>query len=121
MNLHAMLVAREEAGRPLRVAMIGAGKFGSMWLAQAPRTPGVHVVGIADLKPQRARESLARVGWAPERYAASSLAEAVRHRTTHVGDDAEALIASGEVEIVIDATGDPAAGVRHALACVRHG
>jgi predicted homoserine dehydrogenase-like protein len=121
MNLHSMLLAREQAGAPLRVALLGAGKFGSMWLAQVPRTPGLHVVGIADLRPDRAREALRRVGWPEERGAAGSLAEAARRRTTFVTDDALALVAAGEVEIVVDATGDPAAGVRHALACARHG
>ena len=62
MNLWAKLKARAEAGRPVRVALIGAGKFGSMFLAQAPRTPGLHVAGIADLAPARARDALARVG-----------------------------------------------------------
>ena len=62
MNLHAQLLERAAAGRPLRVALIGAGKFGSMYLAQAKHTPGIHLVAIADLAPDRARASLARVG-----------------------------------------------------------
>ena len=49
MNLHSQLRAREEAGEPVRVGVIGAGKFAGMFLAQARRTPGVHVLGIADL------------------------------------------------------------------------
>ncbi|MGH8634746.1 MAG: flagellar biosynthesis protein FlgA, partial [Burkholderiales bacterium] len=63
MNLHALLKQREAQGNPLRVALIGAGKFGSMFLAQARRTPGIHVVAVADLAPQRTRDSLARTGW----------------------------------------------------------
>ena len=61
------------AGRPVRVGLIGAGKFGAMYLAQLPKTPGVHLVGIADLSPANARASLARVGWPVERYAAPTL------------------------------------------------
>ena len=49
MNLHRMLLQRAVAGKPLRVALIGAGKFGSMYLAQAKHTPGIHIVAIADL------------------------------------------------------------------------
>jgi predicted homoserine dehydrogenase-like protein len=115
-----MLLARAAAGKPLRVGLIGAGKFGSMYLAQAKHTPGVHVTGIADLAPDRARAALARTGWPAERCAARSLADAQRHGTTCVTDDAEALIAAPEVEIVIEATGHPAAGIRHALACCAH-
>ncbi len=121
MNLHRMLEERASAGRPLRVALIGAGKFGSMYLAQAKHTPGIHLVAVADLAPDRAKASLARVGWPAERYAARTIAEAGRGGTTCVTDDTAAVIASPEVEIVIDATGSPAAGIRHALACCRHG
>ena len=121
MNLHRMLEGRASAGRPLRVALIGAGKFGSMYLAQAKHTPGIHLVAVADLAPDRAKASLARVGWPAERYAARTIAEAGRGGTTCVTDDTAAVIASPDVEIVIDATGSPAAGIRHALACCRHG
>ncbi|HKP66658.1 MAG TPA: SAF domain-containing protein, partial [Casimicrobiaceae bacterium] len=92
-----------------------------MYLAQAKHTPGIHVVAVSDLKPERARASLARVGWQEERHAARSLADAAKHGTTFVTDDAPAVIAAAEVEIVIDATGHPAAGIRHVLACCAHG
>jgi len=121
MNLNHLLQQRASEGMPLRVALIGAGKFGSMFLAQAQRTPGIHVVAVADLDPQRARASLERVGWSADRYRARSFDEARKEGTTCVTDDAAAAIASGAVEIVIDATGSPAAGIRHALACCKHG
>ncbi|HET7731588.1 MAG TPA: Gfo/Idh/MocA family oxidoreductase [Usitatibacter sp.] len=121
MNLHRLLLERAGAGRPVRVAMIGAGKFGSMYLSQAQRTPGIHILAIADLAPDRARASLARVGWAPERYGAKSQDEAAARGTTFVTDDAMAAIAHPATEVVIDATGHPAAGIAHALACCRHG
>ena len=73
MNLHAKLLQRQAEGRPLRIGLIGAGKFGSMYLAQVPRTPGIHLVGIADLSPSNAKTNLERVGWTPERTAASSI------------------------------------------------
>ncbi|MBI3054110.1 MAG: Gfo/Idh/MocA family oxidoreductase [Betaproteobacteria bacterium] len=121
MNLHHLLAARTQQHNPLRVALIGAGKFGSMFLSQARRTPGMHLVAVCDLAPQRARASLARVGWPADQYAASSLAAARRSGTTFVTDDALAVIASNAIEIAIDATGSPAAGIRHALACCAHG
>ena len=121
MNLHRLLENREAEGRPVRVAMIGAGKFGSMYLSQARRTPGMHILALADLAPDRARASLARVGWEKERYAATSLDDAHKSRTTFVTDDAMAAIAHPAVEVVIDATGHPAAGIAHVLACCRHG
>ena len=121
MNLYRMLQERATQQRPLRVALIGAGKFGSMYLSQAKHTPGIHLVAVVDLRPERARASLARVGWHADRYAARSLPDAARRGTTFVTDDAGAAIAASEVEIVIDATGHPAAGIRHVLACCAHG
>jgi predicted homoserine dehydrogenase-like protein len=62
-SLHQKLLARAAANQPIRVGLIGAGKFGSMYLSQVPRTPGVHLACIADLSPEAARRNLARVGW----------------------------------------------------------
>ena len=116
-----MLAAREAEKRPVRVVLVGAGKFGSMYLSQARRTPGIHVLAVADLAPDRARASLARVGWTAERFAARSLDDAAASRTTFVTDDSQAAIAHPATEVVIDATGHPAAGISHVLACCRHG
>jgi len=121
MNLHAMLARRADEGRPLRIGLIGAGKFGSMYLSQVRRTPGMHLVAVADLSPQRAREAMIRVGWEAARLSADGFGRALRDGSTFVFDDPMALVAADEVEIVIDATGDPAAGIAHALACCRQG
>jgi len=121
MNLHRLLQERQQSGRPVRVVLIGAGKFGSMYLSQARRTPGIHMLAIADLAPDRARASLARVGWEAPRYAATSVDDAARTGRTCVTDDAEAAIAHPATEVVIDATGSPAAGIAHVLACCKHG
>jgi predicted homoserine dehydrogenase-like protein len=121
MSLFKLLRQRAEESKPLRVLLIGAGKFGSMFLAQARRTPGIHLVGVADLSPPRAREALARTGWDEARYGARSLDEARRNGTTCVIDDASRAIASSAVEIVVEATGNPAAGIRHVLACCEQG
>ena len=120
MSLSLKLAALAEAGTPIRVGVIGAGKFGSMFLSQAPRTPGMHIMGIADLDPARVRASCARVGWTAERTGASSFEDARRHGTTFVTQDAEALIAADGMDVIVEATGNPAAGIRHALLCCRH-
>src|SRR4051812_1120230 len=108
MNLHRLLLERAAGQKPLRVALIGAGKFGSMFLSQVRRTPGMHLVAVCDLSPQRAKESLNRVGWPAAQYAATSLAAAYKNSTTFITDDALAVLASDQIEIAIDATGNPA-------------
>ena len=121
MNLYQLLLEREASGRPIRVGLLGAGKFGSMFLAQAQRTPGLHLLGVVDLSPSRARDNLARVGWPAERISARSPGEAVDRRTTWVGDDARTLVEHPALDVLIDATGHPSAGITHALAAIANG
>src|SRR3954449_2429580 len=101
MNLHHLLQQRAAAGKPVRVALIGAGKFGSMFLSQVPHTPGLDVPVIVDLDPDRAREACRTVGWDSGRIAA-----------TEFTDDA-AAVTGGNIEVIVEATGNPAVGIRH--------
>ena len=121
MNLFSLLADRAEAGQPVRVGLIGAGKFGTMFLAQARRTAGIHIAGIADLSIDRAVGSLQRAGWPAPQYGAESIDAAYREGSTWLVEDAERLISADGVELVIEATGDPIAGVKHALMCIGHG
>src|SRR3954453_9957365 len=107
MNLYRLLQQRVTAGRPVRVRLIGAGKFGSMFLNQVSTTPGLEVAVIADLDPERARAACARVGWPASRIA----------RTRFVSAGAE-LCADPEVDVVVEATGVPSAGIAHARAAM---
>jgi len=66
MNLSRMLARREAEGDPVKVGIIGCGKFGAMYLSQARLTKGIHVVGIADLNVARAGETLTHIGWDPD-------------------------------------------------------
>jgi len=121
MNLFSKLREREASARPLRLGLIGAGKFGSMYLAQVLRVPGIHLVGIVDLSPANALANLERVGWPKQRAEATSLDDALKTRRTHVGDDWRSLVSHPEIEIIIECTGNPPAAVEHALAAFGHG
>jgi predicted homoserine dehydrogenase-like protein len=115
------LQRRAEKDHPARIALIGAGKFGSMFLAQARRVPGLHLVGVADLSRNRAAASLARVGWPAEQYGARSADEALKTGATYLTEDVGALISVPKIDVVIDATGHPASGIRHALLSIANG
>ena len=110
MNLHRLLRERLDQGRPVKAGLIGAGKFGSMFLSQVPTTPGLEVSAIADLDPERARRACRSVHWSEAEMAAVAFLE-----------DGAALCARDDVEVVIEATGCPAAGIRHALAAIEAG
>src|SRR5512134_370085 len=121
MNLYAKLREREAQGKPLRLGVIGAGKFAAMYIAQVPRTPGVHLVGIADLNPANAKANLDRTGWTAAQYGAATLDAALKERRTHIGEDWRALVAHPAIDIVVEATGNPVAAVDHALEAFRNG
>ena len=121
MSLHTRLQQRAADKKPVRIGLIGAGKFGSMYLAQIPRTPGVQLVGIADLSPAAARTNLARVGWSAQQIAAASLDEAVRNGTTHIGEDWQKLVAHPAIDVIVECTGHPIAAVDHCLQAFAHG
>jgi len=107
MNLQSLLAARVQAGKPVRVGLIGAGKFGSMFLAQVPSIDGLEIALICDRDIDRAKSACRTVGWDAGRIARTQFAERGRDAC---GDE--------RVEVVVEATGDPAAGIAHALAAI---
>lgn len=121
MSLHTRLQQRAAEGRPIRIGLIGAGKFGAMYLAQIPRTPGVQLVAIADLSPAAARVNLERVGWQAERSNAGSVQEALKTGATWITDDWQAVTREPSIDIVVECTGNPIAAVDHCLDAFAHG
>jgi len=110
MFVYEELRARAAQGGTVRVGLIGAGKFGSMFLSQAPTTPGLEVSVIADLDPDRAKRACAGIGWP------NSLINA-----TQFVDDAIGMMERGGIDVVVEATGNPVAGVIHARTAIRNG
>jgi predicted homoserine dehydrogenase-like protein len=110
MSLYQALLKRDKEGRPVRVALIGAGKFGSMFLSQVPHTPGLEVSVICDLSPDRAKAACRTVGWDDARISA-----------TKFSDDAISAMKRFDIDVVVEATGNPAAGLRHARAAIKNG
>jgi predicted homoserine dehydrogenase-like protein len=121
MSLYAQLQQRAADRKPIRVGLIGAGKFGSMYLAQVPQTPGVHLVAIADLNPDAARRNLARVGWKAEQTQARSADDALKHGTTWLTDDWQAVATLPQLDVLVECTGSPVHAVDHILKAIEHG
>jgi predicted homoserine dehydrogenase-like protein len=116
-----MLLERKAAGKPVTIGLIGAGKFGLMFLSQVRQTDGMHLVGVADLNTARARAQLKLGCWPEEQYAATSIDDALKHGRTIVTDNADALITHPAIEVIIEATGDPGAGIRFAMKAIENG
>ena len=121
MNLHRMLLEREAVGRPVTVGIVGAGKFGTMYLSQARLTAGIHIVAVADLNVARARSQLAMACWPADCFDATSYDDALKTGKTLVTEDAEAMIRHPAIEVIIEATGDPKTGIRLCQYAIRNG
>jgi len=115
MSLYSRLQRRAQDKNPIRIGLIGAGKFGTMYLSQIPKTPGVHLVGVADLSPGHAKANLELVGWSKERIDAASLEDAVKNGSTHVGDDWRKLVSHPAIDLIVESTGSPLHAVDHIL------
>ena len=111
MNLHRLLQARAETNRPIRVSLVGVGKFGTMFLSQVLHTSGIHILGIADLDADKGYGNLEATCWPRHRYQEQSSANALADGTPWVTEDSDALINSGGLEVVVEATGDTDAGI----------
>lgn len=108
--LSERLRAAAERGRPVNVVVVGCGKFATMFLAQVPRIAGIRVAAIVDLDPERARGNLAAAGWSAEQRDAVFLT-----------DSLEAALDRPGLDVLVEATGDPLAGTRHALLAIARG
>jgi predicted homoserine dehydrogenase-like protein len=118
MNLHSLMQKRTAESGPIRVGIIGAGKFSSMFLTQAVSNPGIHVVGLVDIDLAKAKTALETTGWPAERYDAATLADALRTGGTCVLQSADALLECGPVEVILEITGNPIVGTYHALKAI---
>jgi predicted homoserine dehydrogenase-like protein len=92
-----------------------------MYLSQIPTTPGVQLVGIADLSPAGVKKNLERVGWKDEQSNAKSLDDAIKTGQTHISEDWQALVSHPAIDVIVECTGHPIAAVDHCLLAFANG
>ena len=110
MFLYQELKKKAESDSPIKVGLIGAGKFGSMFLSQVPTTTGLKVVAIADLNPKQAKQNCRNIGWSNDQV-----------NSTVFFEDATSMMEVCDIGVIVEATGDPLAGVKHALLAIDQG
>jgi predicted homoserine dehydrogenase-like protein len=92
-----------------------------MYLSQIPTTPGVQLVGIADLSPAGVKKNLERVGWKDEQTNAKSLDDAIKTGQTYISEDWQALVSHPAIDVIVECTGHPIAAVDHCLLAFANG
>ena len=96
--------------KTVNVTLIGAGKFGSMFLSQTPYTKGLNVFTICDLNIDKAKKACHEVGWSEDQI-----------NNIIFTEDFEKAINDDEVDVVVEATGHPSSGIKHARTCFKYG
>ncbi|HXY69191.1 MAG TPA: SAF domain-containing protein [Gemmatimonadales bacterium] len=117
------LEARQAAGKPVRVGLVGAGVMGRMIALQflTPLT-GLRLVAVANRTLARAQQAY-REGGVPETVtvtSAAALEGAIERNAFAVTDDARLLCQAGNLDVIIDATGAVELGAGIALDAIRH-
>ena len=118
------LERREAEGRPVRVGMVGAGFMGRGVARQLIRVvPGMRLVAVANRSLDGARRAFTEAGVEETRACgnAAEIETAVGEGTPAVTEDALALCAAGNLDVVVDVTGAVEFGARVALAAIGHG
>ena len=108
MSVDTALQRREREGRPIRVAMIGAGATGrAIALQLGTPVPGIRLAGIANRTPRHAERALREAGVTEWRSAdsAARVEEHVRRGMPVLTDDPTLLVRCPAIDLVVEVTG----------------
>ena len=116
--LSGLLAERERNGNPIRVGLVGSGKFGTGLVAQVAGMRGMNICAIADINLDNAREAFGAGGHAAEQtyvvQNGNGLEDALATGKRAITDDANLITTSDQIDVVVDATGLPSVGTRTA-------
>ena len=118
------LQARADAGKPIRVGMIGAGFMGRGVANQIVNSvPGMTLAAISNRGVDAARRAYAEAGVerVTEVGSVAALEDAVARGRPAVTSDALLLCAAGNIDALVDVTGDVEFGAAVTLAAIEHG
>jgi predicted homoserine dehydrogenase-like protein len=122
--LRARLADRETEGRPVRVGVIGAGRFGTMILCQLASMRGMRPSVVAEVNGERGLHALARAGFPAADVVrtnhAGRINQAIAQGRPALTEDAGVLCRS-DVDVVVEVTGIPEVAVTSALEGIRQG
>ena len=119
MNLFPMLQQRQASSNPIQVGVIGIGKFATMFLSQIMRTPGMKLRAVCDINFENCQKNLSIAGFDADSISPSP--DASSEMQIQFTESFSEMLAIEEIDVVVESTGDPIAGTRHALACIKHG
>jgi predicted homoserine dehydrogenase-like protein len=124
MTIDAALQRREDEGRPIRVALIGAGATGrAIALQLGTPVPGIRLAGIANRTAAHAERTFREAGitrWVTT-DAAQDVADHVRRGLPVLTDDPALLVRCPAIDVVLEVTGTVDFGAAVTLDAIAHG
>ncbi len=124
-GLAADLAAREAAGNPVRVGIIGAGEMGTDLVTAVAHMPGVEISAIADRRLAGAPQAIEIAGYDADKGkicdSPQAMSKAIENNQIAITRDTADVVANDLVDVIIDATGRPAAGAEIGLGAIQNG
>ena len=119
------LAARAASGKPVRIGLIGSGEMGTDIVTRAAMMDGVEVAAISELNIPNAHRAVSishqEDGHSADAATTDAINAAIESGKTAITDNTDALIDSGLIDVVIDATGVPAVGAEIGLRAMERG
>lgn len=121
--MYQLLKSLDESGNPIRVAIIGCGRFGSMIMSQIKQAPGMMVAVACDTNLIQAWDAIELSGYQDDSAVfcskVSQANQSIQLGKIVVTDD-QSLCMSAEIDVVVEATGNPVVGTHHALSAIKN-
>ncbi|MBO6756330.1 MAG: homoserine dehydrogenase [Roseibium sp.] len=118
------LETRAAAGRPVRIGLVGSGEMGTDIVTRASLMDGVEVSAIADINPAAAHRAVEIAyqseGHSVDASGADAINTAIEGGKTAI-TSSDAMIDSGLIDVIVDATGVPAVGAEIGLKAMERG
>ncbi len=111
----SLLAQREAEGRPIRVGLVGAGKFGGGLVAQLAQMRGIEIAAIAEQSIERAQRAYVMAGKLPEPMLQEAqdlnhLHDVIRSGKRAMVEDGLLLARCELIDVIVEATGLPEVG-----------
>ena len=124
-GLARSLEIAEDSGKPVRIGLIGCGEMGTDIVTRTMMMKGITVAAIADHNPARGLKALkiatSRDNLGTRTSTTDSLNTAIESGQVAITDNESLILESGQIDVIIDATGVPAAGAEIGMAAIAHG
>ncbi len=118
------LSKRAEENNPIRVGIIGAGKFGAALVTQICQMRGMVVSLVADVQLENARTSFLSNDYKPGDWlqvdTENGVEDAIRQNKPAIAEDGFLVCRSASIDVVVDTTGSPEAGALFGVEALNH-